>query len=282
MTLLLTLLAKPFIPGPPPAALTETFDKVCGPAEPAPTHQERELNGDGQREHLLARRQGGSGWSETCTCVQDGASGQISCGTWEETVYASFSGWRPARLPYMPPDYKGARAGPQDCQAPDRDSPAQAGMWLLERPGNAPPAALRWHSGDPVRQAVVCMSVAQARPLGGLSWEPSGEIDDLDSRTVVYTPPSAGVLGAPEDQRIWDQSLDGQTQLLSVGHALLLVQPAAKRHAWLLNTEALVPEHHKVSRWSSIQSAKLEEDRVRVTLVGQSQAALIIPLNQTP
>ena len=281
MTLLLTLLAKPFIPGPPPAALSEAFEKVCGAEDETPSHRMRDVNRDGYRESLLSRWQGGSGWSETCTCLSDGESGQVSCGTWENTVYASFSGWRRAGFPYVPPSYKGPLAGPEDCKAPDRESRAQAGLWLLEQAPepSAKSSTLSWHAGKPVDQASVCLSVAQARTLnGGLSWEPSGELLDEDSRVVVYQPPSGTALGGPQGEKLWDQSPDGDTQIYSVGHALVVVQTKAKRHAWVLNAEGLVPEHHKVDRWSSISAAKLEGELVRVTLVGQAQKELLIRL----
>lgn len=281
MTLLLTLLAKPYIPGPPPAALSEAFEKVCGSEGDAPARQGRDVNRDGYRESILSRWQGGSGWSETCTCLSDGDSGQVSCGTWENTVYASFSGWRPATFPYVPPSYKGPRAGPEDCKAPDRGSPSQAGLWLLERPPepSAKRSALSWHTGKPVDQDAVCMTVAQARFLdGGLSWDPSGELHDADSKVVVYQPPSSTVLDGPQGQKLWDQSPDGDTLVYSVGHALVVVQTKAKRHAWVLNAEGLVPEHHKVDRWSSIASVKLEDELLRVTLVGQAQKELLITL----
>jgi hypothetical protein len=137
---------------------------------------------------------------------------------------------------------------------------------------------LTWHAGPPVEQDTVCLSVSQARALGGLSWEPSGDIQDSDHRTVVYQPPSSTALTAPPGHRMWDQSPDGSTQVLSVGHALVVVQPKAERHAWVLNAEALVPAHHKVDRWASISSVKLEGQTLRVSLVGQGQAELLIAL----
>lgn len=274
MTLLLLLIAKPHIPGPPPSALQAGFDTHCGSGDHiAPSHSARDLNQDGRTDNILSHWEGGSGWSSTCTCVLDGAHQALSCGTWHNTVYASFSGWEQLLLPAIKPSTGLAQAGPwQDCEALDLSRPTQSGLRLLAP--DAAEAPLKWHAGPPLEQAAVCMPPAQATFHGAMSWEPSGEAELKGQWQVVYRPGPGTSLGSSEP-KLWATSADGQTQVLGIGHALVLYNATAKRHAWVLNVEGLVPEDHKVDRWTSVESVEMTEESLLVQVRGRPSPSVV-------
>lgn len=278
MFLLLTLLAQPYQHGPAPSELGETFERVCGSAKHPAVHFESDLNFDGHRDNAVSNHRGGVDWGETCRCQQDGASGQQSCGTWTETPTSFFSSWLPSPFPHVPPDFQGGQAGPGNCQAPDRDNPAQALMWLLETPHpDFPPQqeAIAWVDGPALEQARVCLSPEQARAFrGGLAWDPA-ELHKDSARVVVYTPSSEGYFQRPQAPLVTSPSGGVQAELH--GHGVLLYQAKADRHAWVLNGQAWVPEHFKVRDTASVSQLWFWGDTLHIRIQADESTEFSIP-----
>lgn len=226
--------------------------------EPAERKQV-DLDHDGVLDELVTTQNGGSGWKEHTLCVRHGATGHVACELSMLTAYALFTGQRRTLVPSTD-NRAEALLGPEDCVAPDPNSPAQGAMWPLKTPisrdGPVTPTG-PWRPGRPQDQQSVCLTVGAARGLvSGLTWYGTEEgVDALaaDGWTVRYN-------------AAWPQWAPGQThnrtplrvgsmgalEIYQLGHALAVYDPSKNRHAWLINLAALPPDGFKFDRWESI------------------------------
>lgn len=250
-SLVLGLVAQATTPAPWPIEILE-------PEAP----EQVDLDQDGVLDLRVRGSSGGSGWREFDTCVRHGASGHVACERSASTAYARFSGQQRVLLPA-----EGNRAAallrPDDCAAADPNDPAQGALWALRSPvplhGTVAPTAA-WLPGRPRDQASVCLSPTEAATLsGGLTWAQTEEGSSAlaaEGWLVRYSASWPLWLGPGEPRQRTPRRIGtvGPLELYQHGAALALYDPAADRHAWLVNLAGDYGDGFKADRWERIQA----------------------------